>query len=297
MIRLYLFLFLSFPRRRESLYPFAQAVKEIPAFAGMTNVRMYFLVVFAFFAFTVAAYADEPLSMNAPKPLFQVTYSDAEDAIGRALAEKGAGTKLSASIRGDNKSEPIFSYAKPVNVEIRGLTFDKANNKWAANLFFLSGSDVVTAIPSTGQFEEMVEVPVLRREVHNGDVIKDSDVEVRDFPLSRTRSDIVTDISDLIGKSPMRGISPNRPIRQQEVALPPVIKKNRMVEMRYNAPGMQITTNGQAMDDGAKGDVISVRNTTSRKVVRAVVEDANTVTIISQDSQTSQLTGGDHAAN
>jgi len=257
----------------------------------------YFLIFFAVMAFTVAAYADDPLTLDAPKPLFQVTYGDAEDAIGHALAEKGAGTKLSADIRAANKNEAIFSYAKPITVEIRGLTFDKTNNKWAANLFFMSGSDVITAIPSTGEYQEMVEVPILKREVRSGEIINGTDVEVRDFPLAHTRSDTVTDISDLIGKAPAHGISPGRPIRLAEVALPPVIKKNRMVEMRYNAPGMEITANGQAMDDGAKGDVISVRNTASRKVVRAVVLDANTVTIAAPSEQTSQLTGEGYATN
>ena len=52
---------------------------------------------------------------------------------------------------------------------------------------------------------------------------------------------------------------------------------------------MEITTSGQAVIAGAKGDVIPVRNMASKKIVRGVVENSNTVTIMS--------IGEEHAEN
>ncbi len=55
--------------------------------------------------------------------------------------------------------------------------------------------------------------------------------------------------------------------------------------MRYLSPGMSITITGQVLEDGARGSTVDVRNLTSKKIVRAVVEDANTVDVSPNNNQ------------
>jgi len=228
---------------------------------------------------------DAPL---VPRNSFELSYSDAEEAITRALTEKGVGDKVSAIINGHN-AKAIFAYGKPVTVQTKGLQYDMQSGYWSASLLFVADGEIISALPASGHFNEMVEVPVLKREIRNGDIIKDTDIEVRDFPTNHTRSDTISDLSSLIGKSAAHSISPFRPIRAQEISSPALIKKDTMVEMRYSLPGMEISTSGQALVAGAKGDVITVRNVASKKVVRAVVESSDTVSILA--------TGVEHAEN
>ena len=124
-----------------------------------------------------------------------------------------------------------------------------------------------------------------------------ADIEIRDFAITHTRADTVTDIASLVGKSPVRTISPERPIREQEVVSPAIVKKNALVQMHYHSPGMEITTTGQAMTDGAKGDVINVRNVTSKKIVRDIVDNNGSVVIPNSGVETTQLNGGNYATN
>ncbi|MDE3016448.1 MAG: flagellar basal body P-ring formation protein FlgA [Pseudomonadota bacterium] len=230
------------------------------------------------------AYAAAPVA--ASSPMFRLSYEDAEQAVSLALAEKGAGAKIAAIMQGRQPGHPLYSYGKPVAVSVRGLQFNKKTKQWSASLLFVADGDVVSAMPICGRYDEMIEVPVLKREVVHGDVIANQDVELRDFPVGQTRTDTVTDISDVIGKSPVRGVSPGRPIRESEIANPAVIRKNAVVQMRYTSPGMEITATGQALKEGAKGDVITVKNTSSRRVVRAVVADAGTVDVLTPDMTT-----------
>lgn len=227
---------------------------------------------------------EEPPSVASPKYIFQLSYDDAEGAIGFALSDKGAGNKVAATING-HKTDALFSYNKPIAVEIRGLQFDKARGQWNASLLFVNDGATVSAMPVSGRFEEMTEIPVLKRQVRAGDIIKEADVEIRDYALSRTRSDTIGDIASLVGKSPSRAISPNRPIREQEIAQPVLVKKNGIVQMRYSSPGVEITVSGQATEEGSRGSVISVKNLGSKKIVRAVVEDENTVSIVNTQMQ------------
>jgi len=231
-----------------------------------------------------------------PRNVFELLYTDAEAEVGRALNEKGVGEKLAVTITG-RKNRVLYAYEQPLTVEIRGLQFDKRDSRWSASLLFVADGKVISALPASGRYEEIIEIPVLKREIRSGNVITETDIEVRDFSVAQTRSDTVTDISGLIGKSPIHSISPSRPIRGHEIGYPAIVKKNSLVEMQYNSPGMSITTSGQALSDGAKGDVINVRNSTSKKIVRAVVADSRTVLIIGAGMQTSELTGVGHAAN
>lgn len=249
-------------------------------------------------AFTAPAFAiasDAPAAAN-PRYVFTLTYSAAEEAIGEALRQKGAGDKIAAYIN-NSTNEPLYSYDQPLTVEIRGLQFEQKAHRWNASLVFISNGEVVSALPAAGRFDEMVELPVLKHEVRSGEVIGKNDIEIHDFSQKQIRTDTITDLAALIGKSPIRTISASRPVREHEIASPAIIKKNGLVQVHYTAPGMLISTSGQAMMDGAKGDVIDVRNTTSRKILRAVIEDANTVSIITPTTQTSQVSGGTHVTN
>ena len=242
------------------------------------------VVMLSLFAFAAQA---------EPRKDFQLSYGDAEEAIGWALAQKGAGEKVAASIDG-RKNDAVFSASKPISVDIRGIQFDKKSGRWSASLLFVSQGEVLSALPASGHFEELVEVAVLRRTLRSGEVISAQDIEIQDYHIERTRSDTITDLASLIGKTPLRGITSGRPIRMSEIAQPAVLKKNALVQMRYNSPGMEITTTGQAMTDGSRGELIEVKNLTSKAVVHAVVENERGVLISPPGDQ---LAGAPYVAN
>jgi flagella basal body P-ring formation protein FlgA len=234
------------------------------------------------------ALQEASVEKNESLPYFRLTYEDAEEAIGQALAERGAGAKIAAQIlnrSGDN----IFSFSQPISVEIRGLKYDIANQRFTANLVSVADREVISVKAISGRFQEMVEVPVLKRSVPAGEIISREDIEIRDYSKARARVDTVTDVASLIGKSPVRVISAGRPLRTHELEQAAVVKKNDLVKMIFNQGAMLISTSGQAMDDGGKGAVISVRNLTSKKIVQATVRDESTVIIDGGETRTSGL--------
>lgn len=222
--------------------------------------------------------------------MFTVTYADAEAAIGSALAEKGIADKVGAMMDG-RKNTALFSYSQPLTVQARSMQVDKDHGRFSASIMFVSeNGTVISALPASGHFNEVIEVPVLKRAFRKGEVITQGDIELRDFALNRTRPDTVTDLSSLIGKTPSGSVSPFRPIRETEIANLPIVKRDAIVQINYSVPGMQISTSGQALAAGARGDVIDVRNTTSKKIVRAVIEAGDRVSVLAPTMQTSQLT-------
>ena len=260
----------------------------------MKILLLSFIWLCSFFS---AAYAQESTETVANvQNVFQLSYGDAEEAVAAALHQKGIDDKLLVTMNG-RKDQAIYSYDKPVTVVIKGLQVEKIDHHWSASMLFVANGEVISAIPAAGHFDEIAELPVLKRAIRAGDIISENDIEVRDFSQTHTRTDTVTDMSALIGKSPTHNLSPARPIREHEIANPTVMKKNAIVEMRYSSPGMEISTTGEAMNDGARGDIINVRNSASKKIVRGVIADNKTVTIIAPGTQTSQLSGNDYVKN
>jgi len=239
------------------------------------------LLMMSSFAFATEE-AVVPLSPDQSY-IFNIFYEDAESAISKALTEKSTDGKIVSAIISGKKTTPLYSSNKPISVEVRGLRPDSTTNRWSANLVILSDtSEVLSAMPLSGRYLLMVEVPVLKQSMQNGELIKDTDIERKTFPQERVLRDTITDSTSLIGKSPKRNISPARPIRTNEISAPAVVKKNSAVMMRYKTSNMEITAAGQALADGAKGEVIEVKNISSKKVTSAVVVDANTVDVMVQ---------------
>jgi flagella basal body P-ring formation protein FlgA len=259
-------------------------------------MKKYFLLLSAALALSFPAMAEDT-ALQPSSYIFNISYEDAEDAISKALTEKliqkdgresKDGQSISASING-SKITPLYSSNKPVNVEIRGLRAESANNRWSANMVITAEDKVISALPLSGRYMVMNEVPVLKRSIRNGELISEADIEIKPFPEVRSGSDTISDISDLIGKTPVHSISPSRPIKTTEISAPYLIKKNSLVQMRYKTPAMEITTTGLALEGGLKGDVIEVRNTSSKKTIRAIVTDSNTVDILPPPAQASQV--------
>lgn len=242
-------------------------------------MKRFAIALLCLLSLPVAAFADA-----ASGTAFEISYNDAEEAVASALNLKGIGDKLSVTITG-RKNAAIFASDKPMTVEIKGLTIEHLEHRWSASLLFVASGEVISAIPAGGHYDEMVELPVLKRPVRAGDVIGEADIQVLDFSLAHTRTDTVTDMSQLIGKSPLHAMSPSRPIREHEIANPTLVKKSTLVDMRYSSPGMEISATGEAMSDGAQGDVINVRNASSKKIVRAVIADSKTVTVLASGEQ------------
>lgn len=246
--------------------------------------KYIFLSLMLIFSPALAAGEVAPAPALTPQQnyIFNITYEDAEAAISKALSEKAEEGKIvSANISG-KKSSPLYSYNKPINVEVRGLRTDSGKNSWSTNLVVLSDNSVISAMPLAGRYALMVEVPTLKNAIRNGDLITDDNIEIKQFAVERVHSDTIKESADLIGKTAIRTISPARPIRTSEISFPAMVKKNSLVQMRYKNGNIEITTTGQATADGAKGDIIEVKNTASKKSTRAVVFDEHTVDVMSQ---------------
>ena len=70
-----------------------------------------------------------------------------------------------------------------------------------------------------------------------------------------------------------------RRVRMNELQRPIMVQRNSLVTISLRTPYMSLTTQGRAIEDGGKGDVIHVTNLQSKRTFEAVVDGPNSVVV------------------
>lgn len=89
--------------------------------------------------------------------------------------------------------------------------------------------------------------------------------------------DAIGDPALAVGQSPRRSLRAGEILRSGQLAAPLVVKRGDQVLMVARHEGIEVSMAGEAMDAGARGAVVRVRNAASGQVVRMRVAGAGTV--------------------
>lgn len=234
---------------------------------SMTNTRSFF------FALWVALFligAADIAHSEETAPSYKVTSDEVESIAATTLEAMGAGEHIAASLVG-RYQRVIYRHDSPFNVELNISDYDARALRWHGDLIIQSNDEEVDAIPLSGRYEALIEVPVLTRRLHRSDIIEEADLEWVAVPEHRLRKDVLMSAEALIGKAPRRVISEGRPIREAEIENPVITNKGDIVQVIYTTPFMELRTIGMALEEGAKGDHIRIRNSESDIVIHATL--------------------------
>lgn len=150
--------------------------------------------------------------------------------------------------------------------------------------------DIVFAIPgsiSTGQgsyrylgyVTEMAECAVTVRGVRRGDIIAADDVIIERRKRSDVPADAVTTIPDVSGFAARQSLRAGQPLRRADLAKPEIVKRDELVTLFYEVPGIMLTVRGKALSNGAAGDAINVLNIQSKRTVQGTVDGPGRVIV------------------
>ena len=112
-------------------------------------------------------------------------------------------------------------------------------------------------------------LPVPAVVIYPGDVVRESSLVEKDFSDSFTNAGFIARRGDLIGKVAKRTLLPGQAVAANAVALPKLVTIGAMVRVVFEEGGLNISTYAAALQAGAAGDLISVRNPESGIVLSA----------------------------
>jgi len=144
--------------------------------------------------------------------------------------------------------------------------------------FKTDGSNFVRV---TGQASEAYESVVVTRPVARGEVLRASDLRIEKRPKSEGQGDAARDLNAAIGMSIQQSLRAGQVVRNNDLAKPQIVKRGEAVVLHYEVPGIVLTARGKAEESGAMGDVVSIMNLQSKRVVQGIVTGNGHVTVTS----------------
>lgn len=164
-------------------------------------------------------------------------------------------------------------------IRIQTLQLDRHTQRFSAIVVGAESTGHPVRTTATGRYYRLVEVPVLIRRLNGAEVIAETDLRVMTLRADRLDLDAVRDGADLVGMSPLRTLSPGRPVRQGEIRQPVMVAKGSIVTMTYQTDRMVLTAQGKALQDGSRGETVRIQNAKTHKTIDAVVTGYGAVTV------------------
>lgn len=128
------------------------------------------------------------------------------------------------------------------------------------------------------EVKALARVAVASRRLPRWHLIQEGDMVLEQRELSRLLG-FVTDPREVLGKRTRVSIPRGTVLRWDQLEVPPLIKKGKVVTMVLETPFIRATALGVAVEDGRRGDLIRVRNLSSKREVFAEVLNGSTVEV------------------
>jgi len=113
-----------------------------------------------------------------------------------------------------------------------------------------------------------VEVLAYARSLSAGEIVQPQDLIW--VKMAASPSDAPQDADALIGMSAKRPLREGAAASLRDVSAAQVIKNGDIITVTYENGGVSVALQGKAMTAAAAGDVVSVQNTLSKKIIQAV---------------------------
>lgn len=202
-----------------------------------------------------------------------------------ALAEEGQVGDIAILL-----DDPALALHLPVgslaSFGLSGLAYNPTSGRFRVQAVSPAEGTPVAKVMVTGRAVTMAEIPVPRRRILPGEVIRSQDLDWRSLPSDRLASDALLDHAAIIGKSPRRALKAGEPVRSAILQEPVLVAKNALVTLRLVTNRMVLTAQGRALEPGAKDQVVRVMNTKSRTVVSGVVLASGAIEVAHPASRT-----------
>ncbi len=86
-------------------------------------------------------------------------------------------------------------------------------------------------------------------------------------------------IGDVVGQEARVVLYAGRPILLDDIGPPAIVTRNQIVRVRFKGVGLNITTEGRALERGAVGDRVRIMNLSSRATVFGQVQEDGSVQV------------------
>lgn len=120
---------------------------------------------------------------------------------------------------------------------------------------------------------------VTKRFLNRGMMLTMRDVILREVDVSKLNQGFFTRRQEVIGKVLRRSLGQHQVIAARDIVMPPLVKRGQHVRIIAKKGSLRVTMVGVAMQPGQLGELILVKNMSSRKKIHAKVLNSKQVLV------------------
>src|SRR5262249_28050304 len=200
-----------------------------------------------------------------------------ETVVRQALSRRLPPTVQPASIRAIRGLSSVSVPLGPVQYEVTVPGRNRCLGPLSFTLTIQVAGKVEKQLHGTATIAVAQAVVSLVRPVAQGEIITADAVSRTQVQVTQPLHQVVTRPEEVIGKHARRSLAGSAPLSTQDVTTVAVVHRGDMVRIVLESPLLKVSTPGEALEAGKPGDTIRVKNTSSRREVRAQVIDKQTV--------------------
>ncbi|MGE4941706.1 flagellar basal body P-ring formation chaperone FlgA [Yersinia enterocolitica] len=114
---------------------------------------------------------------------------------------------------------------------------------------------------------------VAKNTLDRGKVVAPDDIELKKKNISTAQGGYITDPDEIIGLTVKRRIRGLQVVIPSQLEQPVLVTRGQQVLMIAEQDGIEARMLGEALKNGRKGELIKVRNLSSKRTVTAIVDD------------------------
>lgn len=199
----------------------------------------------------------------------KLSREEALDAVRAALTSAGASADCEIEMPGFTPPVVPFDAApKPV---VSQLDYDAGSGRFSAILSVTGEGMEPINTRIGGHVNETIALPVPTARLPAGTVLRPEDVHMARVLTSAMHGEVAHALAQVVGMQLKRQAIVGQPLALTDLTRPALVQRGTIVKMQLRMAGLAVSGQGMALDSGAAGERIHVRNTGSHAVLEAEV--------------------------
>lgn len=207
--------------------------------------------------------------------------SDIQDSLSGALGKQGLKGPFSLDLI-DGAQDILLPYDQPESFVLEDVYYDPQREWVEAKIMAPSAENPIFQSHIKGKIERLIPVPVMREMTRAGTIIGQRDIEIINLPARSVKSGMILSFEDIDGMTPRRLLHAGKPILDNEIEAPQIVSRGEMITITFEDGPLSLSTEGRALQNGAKGDVVRVVNSASNKTIQGLITADKQVSVITQ---------------
>lgn len=174
---------------------------------------------------------------------------------------------------------------EPYIISIDNISIDKNTFAFKGDIKLEANPLNIEATEIFGTFVANVDLPCASANIGFQEVLQEGGIELCNKNVNNIKDleNIYTSFEHIQGKKAMAKISKGALFKKSHLKSPEVIHKNEVVTVIYEGHELVLKAEAVALNDGAVGDIIKVKNERSGAIIYGKVQSENLVQVTNSD--------------